>query len=121
MWCLLYLERESPTALVSLLKNKSLDLHIAPDLDDLLDALWYHGSAVGCIVVETAASSGLEDLFVALKDWPDLKVLIFCPADGSIGQSTDKHRVERAYSLQSVSDWLGGSPSGSLDGGVPSI
>ncbi len=104
-----------------MLKEKSLDLHIAPDVDDLLDALWYHGSAVDYIMMETAASSGLDAVFTALEDWPDLKVLVFCPADDLLGPSTDKRRFERNYSLQTVSHWLDGRLSGSLDGGPPSI
>ena len=119
MWCLMYLERESPTALVSVLKDKSFDVHIALDVDDLLDTLWYHGSAVGRIVIETAASDGLKPFFEALKDWPDLDVLVFDPTDRSIGHATHKHRVERTYSLQRVSHWLGGSPPGHIDGGRP--
>ena len=46
MWCLLYLDQESATRLVSVLKEESFDVHIGLDMDDLLDALWYHGSAV---------------------------------------------------------------------------
>ena len=119
MWCLIYLERESPTALASLLKQRSFDVHLAPDMDDLLDALWYHGSAVGCIVLEVAASKGSEEFLAALKDWPDLDVLVFGPAVGSVPQDNRRHRFERSYSLQTVSQWLKGSPSGSLDGGDP--
>ena len=118
MWCLIHLERESPTALASLLKQR-FEVHVAPDMDDLLDALWYHGSAVGCIVLDVSASKGFEEFLAALKDWPDLDVLVFGPNVGSIAQENRKHRFERAYSLQSVSHWLGGSLPGSLDGGDP--
>ena len=73
MWCLLYLDQESATRLVSVLKEESFDAHLALDMDDLLDALWYHGSAVACIVIETALGNGLEDFVAALKGWPDLR------------------------------------------------
>ncbi len=119
MWCLIYLERESPTALASLLKERSFDVHVAPDLDDLLDALWYHGSAVGCIVLEVSASKGLDEFFAALKDWRELDVLVFGSSVESIQQDNQKHRFERVYSVQSVSHWLGSSLPGSLDGGGP--
>lgn len=120
MWCLIYLERESPTALVGLLKEKSFEVHIAPDLDNLLDALWYHGSAVGCIVIETSDGSTLDELMQALEDWPDLKVLISGQTDRSTGQATHQHRFVPDYSLQNVSHWLGESHRGSLDGAAPS-
>ena len=87
-------------------------------MDDLLDALWYPGSAVGCIVIETAPGNGLEDFVAALKGWPDLKVLVFGPTQRSLGQATHKHRFERAYSLETVTHWLGGSLSGPRDGGA---
>ena len=116
MWCLIHLERESPNALVSLLKEKAFEVHIAPDLDDLLDALWYHGSSVGCIVAETRASKGLQELFEALKDWPKLKVLVFGLIDEPLKEDTQIH-VEPSYNLASVSRWLGGPLPGSRDGG----
>ena len=117
MWCLIYLERESPIALVSLLKERSFKVHIATNLDDLLDALWYHGSAVGCIVIEMTDGNGLEELMIALEDWPDLNVLISGATERSTGQPLHKQRFERDYSLQHVSRWLVDSSRGSLDGG----
>ena len=119
MWCLIYLEKESPTALASLLKEKSFDVHVAPDMDDLLDALWYHGSAVGRIVIEASASKGFEEFLAALEDWPDLDVLVFGPDLGSVARENRKHRFEQAYSLQSVSHWLGNSLPGALGGAGP--
>ena len=119
MWCLIYLEKESPTALVSLLKANSFEVHIAPDVDDLLDALWYHGSAVGCIVIETTDGNGLDELTQALEDWPELEVLFYGPTQRPTGQAARKHRFEKDYSLQNISHWLGGSLRGALDGGGP--
>ena len=109
MWCLIYLERESPNALVGALKENTFDVHIAPDIDDLLDALWYHGSAVGCVVVETEASNKLQILFEALDAWPKLRVFVFGPTHLPLGKQSQKHHFERAYSPQSVSRWLSGA------------
>ena len=85
MWCLVYLETEIPTSVSRLLKTNGFRVHVADDVDDLLDQLWFYGSDVKCIIVEAHRSPGFNDFVDAILDWPDIPVLTY----GSIVESVD--------------------------------
>ena len=102
MLYLLYLESRTPHQLVGALKGHQFDVHIAADLDDLLDRLWFHGANVAAIVVETARPEGLTEFFDAILDWPKLPVLVFGPLDETLGQGRSNLRFEKEYSVQRV-------------------
>ena len=85
MWCLVYLETAMSSPVSRLLKTNGFKVHVADDVDDLLDQLWYHGSDVACIIVEAHHMPGFDDFIEAILDWPNLPVLTY----GTIVQSVD--------------------------------
>ncbi len=85
MWCLVYLETAIPSSVLRLLKTNGFKVHVAADVDDLLDQLWYHGSNVACIIIEAQHLPGFDDFVEAILDWPDLPVLVY----GCIAQCVD--------------------------------
>ncbi len=85
MWCLVHLETAVSSSVSRLLKTNGFEVHIANDVDDLLDQLWFYGSDVACIILEAEHLTGLDDFTDAIQDWPDIPVLAY----GSIVKSID--------------------------------
>ena len=100
MWCLLLVEKEVETNLADALRIKGYQIHASFAVDDLLDALWYHGSDVACIIIEKASAHDLNEFYETMTDWPTIMAVIYesknlYPVMPNIVQSSKKCSIDR--------------------------
>ena len=102
MWCLVYLETAISSSVSRLLKTNGFEVHVANDIDDLLDQLWYHGSDVACMIVEAQHLPGFDDFVDAILDWPDIPVLVYGAIVQSVDPSIPNMHCSELYSIDRV-------------------
>ena len=103
MWCLVYLETAVSSSVSRLLKTNGFEVHLANDVDDLLDQLWYHGSNVACMIVEANHLPGFNDFIEAILDWPDIPVLVYGSIVHAVDPSIENIQTSEHYSIDRVS------------------
>ena len=77
MWCIVYQGNRSDTEIDDALEEHARDVVRAKTLDEVLDALWFHGSEVECLVLEANKSDDFDEFDQALDAWPKMRVLVY--------------------------------------------